>query len=271
MLSHAPVTSRIKLSDLKDATADREAHVGAVNPLPEEARTKRAVMSQFNDINDFFDTTNAALNPPPPKIASHILTPNLEKITFSRLYPTPMARCFEDKGKYVYGTLSDLREVSDYYCTIFDANMYKLVRGISLNDLGEFSLGTIYKAVKLDGGRTMRVNFQFIYQPKGYEAGQFWYPTSMFTGIQGVCHRMMRNFLSVSTAMPGCIGGSGTDTRGGWMGMDLGDRIDDRMVFRWAIDPYVRKSKEHDLPDPFPESERNNGLPRTDPKDVYQP
>ncbi|KAF3188271.1 hypothetical protein TWF788_000948 [Orbilia oligospora] len=149
--------------------------------------------------------------------------------------------------------------------------MYKMARGMSIDDLGEFSLGTIYKAVKLEGSRTMRVNFQFIYQPKGFEGGKYWYPMSLFTGIQGVCHRVMRNFLSVPTAMSGCVGGAGDDTRGGWMGMDIGSWSDNRMVFRWAIDPYVRYSKEHNYPDPMPEGEVNNGLSRTDPKEIYQP
>ncbi|KAF3231293.1 hypothetical protein TWF191_006782 [Orbilia oligospora] len=98
--------------------------------------------------------------------------------------------------------------------------MYKMARGMSIDDLGEFSLGTIYKAVKLEGSRTMRVNFQFIYQPKGFEGGSW---------------------------------------------------SDNRMVFRWAIDPYVRYSKEHNYPDPMPEGEVNNGLSRTDPKEIYQP
>ncbi|KAK6348621.1 hypothetical protein TWF718_006410 [Orbilia javanica] len=260
MLSHAPVKTTVKLSDLNRAAEDQEPP-----PVHTPAQRKRAVMGQFNSDDAFYDTTKGD----PPKPVQQISAAG--SYNWEIMKPTYMARCFDEKGKYVYAVLSDLREVADLYCTLFDANMYKLAKGIALNDLGEFSLGTIYNAVKLESGRKMRVNFQFIYQPKGYENGKFWYPLSMFTGIQGVCHRMMQNFLSPETSMAGCMGGSGRDTRGGWMGMDVGPWNDGRMVLRWAIDPYVRLSKEHDYPDPFPVDEVNNGLPRTDPKDIYQP
>ncbi|KAF3220689.1 hypothetical protein TWF679_008885 [Orbilia oligospora] len=268
MLSHAPVRTVVKLSDLKNSNTTAEGETRVTKRLPGNIPRKRAVMSEFNDIQSFFDTTDGTAFPPPPR------DPESTKeggVQFVKLKPTYMARCFADKGKYVYAKLSDLREISDFYCTIFDANMYKMARGMSIDDLGEFSLGTIYKAVKLEGSRTMRVNFQFIYQPKGFEGGKYWYPMSLFTGIQGVCHRVMRNFLSVPTAMSGCVGGAGDDTRGGWMGMDIGSWSDNRMVFRWAIDPYVRYSKEHNYPDPMPEGEVNNGLSRTNPKEIYQP
>ncbi|KAK6519850.1 hypothetical protein TWF506_000144 [Arthrobotrys conoides] len=265
ILSHAPVRTVVKLSDLKNATAEKEAQ--AANQLPGNVQSKRAVMSEFSDIKDFFDSSDGQRNPPPPPVFDGIKDGGLE---FQTVKPIYMASCFTQNGKYVYAKLAELREVADFYCTIFDANMYRLARGIGMNDLAEFSLGTIYHAVKLENSRAMRVNFQFVYQPKGYQNSEFWYPMSLFTGIQGVCHRMMRNFLSVPTAPRGCIGGAGDDTRGGWMGMDVGPWIDNRMVVRWAIDPYVRYSKEHNFPDEYPVEELNNGLPRTDPKDIAQ-
>ncbi|KAK6501975.1 hypothetical protein TWF481_009794 [Arthrobotrys musiformis] len=260
MLSHPPVVTKGKLSDLENAEAQAE------DPHSERQHSKR-VMAQYQS-DDIYDTTAPGVVKPAG--VKEIFRKGSRDVSFISVDPIFMARCFTDKGKYVYAKYDVLREVSDYYCTLFDVHMYKITRSIGFNDLGEFSLGTIYKAVKLEGpgSPTMRVNFQFIYQPKGYANGQFWYPMSIFTGIQGICNKIMRNFFAYETSPPDCRGGSGQDTRGGWMGIDVGDKENDRMVFRWAVDPYVRRSKEHDFPDPYPDEEKNNGLPRTDPKDI---
>ncbi|KAK6358683.1 hypothetical protein TWF730_008006 [Orbilia blumenaviensis] len=264
MLSHAPVTTHIKLADLENAAKPDTSDGAGAGTI--QRRDPSPVMAEYRDNNAPWGG-----NLPAPMPPGSIFREGARDVTFTSVNLNWMARCFNRNGKYVYARLEHLREVADHYCTLFDMHMYRLAKGIGYNDIGEFSLGTVYKAVKLDDARTMRVNFQFLYQPTGYQNAQFWYPMSLFTGMQGVCHRVMRNFLSVPTMMDGCLGGSKEDTRGGWVGFDVGGKVDNRMVARWAIDPYVRKSTEHDWPDPYPEEGRTNGLPRTYPEEIYQP
>ncbi|KAK6519353.1 hypothetical protein TWF281_003187 [Arthrobotrys megalospora] len=288
MLSRAPVTSNIKLTDLENAIQrEKENEVptgtyeGATPTFQNTTHVRRDSKPQQTGptaLKEFWDENVQPINlggtPPiaPYAVMASDPLPNQKTLRFEAMAPTMMARCFQKNGKFVYQKLSVLREVADLYCTMFDRNMYLLVKGIVNWDVGEFSLGTIYKAVKLEDKRNMRVNFQFIYQPKGWKNEYNWYPMSLFTGMQGICHRILHNFLTPQTMMEDCKGkATPLDTRGGWVGMDIGDRVtdvDNRIVFRWAIDPYVRDSDEHPLPEKYEDVEKNNGLPRTDPSTI---
>ncbi|KAF3919598.1 hypothetical protein ABW20_dc0103651 [Dactylellina cionopaga] len=199
-----------------------------------------------------------------------------EDVQMKEYKPETRAECWEDSRRqpHVYGDLDELRETANAFCHLFDAHIYEFAQNTAVKDIREFSLGTVYHAVGLGDKKNMRVNFQFIFAPRSYRDGKYWYSLSLFTGIPNLCNVILTNFLSEDTAPSkaggnsvNCVGGSGKDTVGGWAGMNIGDvkaKDFNFYYFRWAVDPYVRDSK-HGTPMKYPDDNKDNGLPGTDP------
>ncbi|KAK6540750.1 hypothetical protein TWF694_008141 [Orbilia ellipsospora] len=185
------------------------------------------------------------------------------------------AECWLKTQKYkihVWAQLDQLRELASPFCSLFDAHLFlfSLADQHYIHDIREFSLGTIYYVVKAgDNAQTMRANFQFIYGPRAFVDGKFWYPMTIFTGIQGMCHTVLNNFLNFRTMPPDCLGGArvNPDTVGGWAGLNGGDKNGwDKFYIRWAVDPYEPGTGgKEPKPNPYPDDNKDNGLPGSDP------
>ncbi|KAF3906071.1 hypothetical protein ABW21_db0207740 [Orbilia brochopaga] len=174
-------------------------------------------------------------------------------------------------GEGVWMQLQELRETADAFCTMFDSHMFQLALGsTSPGDIRQFSLGTVYNAVKLGDNGNARVNFIFNFHPSySWDNDHYWYSMSVFTGIQGMCWKFMANFLSEGTAPEGVVGsGTPKDTRGGWLGFGNGKYpntgTEAAWRVRWCIDPWVPGSDEEPTPKEVP-GEDDNGLPWSGP------
>ncbi|KAK6340561.1 hypothetical protein TWF696_008888 [Orbilia brochopaga] len=171
----------------------------------------------------------------------------------------------------VYMKLDELRETANALCRMFDSHMFQFATGSNNpGDIKQFSMGTVYKAVKLDNDANAHVNFIFNFHPAySWDNEHYWWSMSIFTGIQGMCWRFLGNFLTVETAPDGLVGGATpADTRGGWVGFGNGKNPDDNgekaWRVRWAIDPYSPMSKEEPTPKQGT-GEDDNGVPYSDP------
>ncbi|KAJ6262598.1 hypothetical protein Dda_3409 [Drechslerella dactyloides] len=183
---------------------------------------------------------------------------------FSGITIKPRASHFTEG---VYMRLDEMRETANTFCGMFDAHMYKFAIGSTDPGLiKQFSIGTIYKAVKLEDKNKAQINFVFNFHPSySWTDKHYWYSMSIFTGIQGMCWRFMANFLTKDTAPDGVVGGADPpDSRGGWMGFGNGkdgnSASEAAWRVRWAIDPYVPGSDEESTPKEGP-GEADNGLP----------
>ncbi|KAF3941573.1 hypothetical protein ABW19_dt0206387 [Dactylella cylindrospora] len=177
----------------------------------------------------------------------------------------PRFDCF---GNGVWAEFAKLRESAYAFCYIFDAHLYMFLVQDSVRDIREFSLGTVYEAVNVNKPRGLRINFQFTYAPYSWTDTAHWYPMSVFTGIQGFCHKFLISYLTPATE-PGCKGKAEVpDTQGGWCGFNAGGTEGDQWFARWSVDPYVPGDKAEQWPHKYPDWEKNNGLPGTDPRDI---
>ncbi|EPS37493.1 hypothetical protein H072_8781 [Dactylellina haptotyla CBS 200.50] len=182
------------------------------------------------------------------------------------------AECWFGNNKIhrqIFGRLDQLREAAGAFCLIFDAHVFLQATNHAMLDIREFSLGTIYQAVGLtDTAGKMRVNFQFLYGPRSISDKKFWFPMTIFTGMQGMCHTTLNAYLNPKTAPTNCLGKSGTDTVGGWAGINGGEKTGwQKWYLRWAVDPYQPGSFE-DLPNGYPDDNKDNGLLGTDPSTI---